>query len=431
MSAESSRGQGAEASQNTVNTEKTAENTVTAQNTQTAQNTENTVTARRRRLPELDILRAFALFGILVVNIQYFIQPEIFSDALSGEYTAPDHTWYHLLVVALFENKFFLIFTFLFGVGISMQKRSSRKLLEGTEDPARYQKKVMHRRFIVLAVLGILHGVLLFLGDILFAYAVLGALLLYLSEGRTHRFLVVAAIGVYAAVSLLLLGSAVFSEGGEVSYGHSGALSWSEMVMFYPVMLLTVVMSQGLLGFTAMLLGYVLSEKDMLSSAIHWIQGGGVLRSRYVIICAVLGLVLNGAAGWLVSTGTTETAHHYGAALSYMGAPLLAAVYMAVVVRVYPALSSASSSALSSVMSSMGRMSLSVYLMQSVVMAAVFTWFGLSDAVSSVYGLPVAVVVWLLLAGCSHLWMRRFSNGPVEAGMRRYMMRGMMDAGRG
>ena len=112
-----------------------------------------------------DALRGFALIGICVVNLPWLASsPPAPPGGLS-----PLDTAAQLLITALFEGKFFVLFSLLFGFGFGRQLARVRA---GRSTPSSYA-----RRLLGLFVLGVLHAALLFVGDILVTYALLGALL--------------------------------------------------------------------------------------------------------------------------------------------------------------------------------------------------------------------------------------------------------------
>jgi len=119
----------------------------------------------------IDALRGFALFGILLVNIQSFL----YGATNPIGYLAPDAGMLDrttLFATAAFVNvKFMPLFAMLFGVGFSLLYA---KLKTMTPEP----RKIYRRRMLFLFVFGVLHGVLVYFGDITQMYAVAGLLLL-------------------------------------------------------------------------------------------------------------------------------------------------------------------------------------------------------------------------------------------------------------
>ena len=127
-------------------------------------------TQPEERLANLDVLRAFALLGILVVNM--------FDFAYTSSLVMPQDrwpAWWDQAAVGImgifFAGKFNSLFSFLFGIGFYLQLQ--RFSAAGSSGVAIYV-----RRLIVLFVLGLAHAIFLWWGDVLHIYAVLGFALL-------------------------------------------------------------------------------------------------------------------------------------------------------------------------------------------------------------------------------------------------------------
>jgi uncharacterized protein len=138
------------------------------------------------RIDSLDILRGVAIIGILVINIYAFAMPIIaYSNPLAMGGTEPHNlgTWFvtHILV----DQKFLAIFAMMFGAGIVLM--TTRATARGAK-PGR----IYLRRQLWLVVIGVIHAYLIWFGDILFTYALIG-LLAYLFRNLAPRTLIVIA----------------------------------------------------------------------------------------------------------------------------------------------------------------------------------------------------------------------------------------------
>jgi uncharacterized protein len=144
-----------------------------------------------QRLPLLDVLRGFALFGVLLVNLRslslYGLLPAAERAALP---TAAVDAWLASLYGVLVDGTAITLFSILFGIGFTLQMRDAERL------PGRRARFI--RRMAVLLLIGLAHG-LLWWGDILRYYAVLGLLLLPLA--RCSPWLL-AALGGFIALLL-------------------------------------------------------------------------------------------------------------------------------------------------------------------------------------------------------------------------------------
>ena len=132
-----------------------------------------------------DYLRLVALFGIVVVNVQFIAFSALGSFADPGGETLRDAItlW---LVNGLALLKTYGLFSFMFGVGLGLLMRSAarRALPFG---------RLYRNRMIGLAFLGIAHGCLFFPGDILTIYAVTGSILYLFRDWPVRRLVRVGA----------------------------------------------------------------------------------------------------------------------------------------------------------------------------------------------------------------------------------------------
>ena len=142
--------------------------------------------AEKERIVSIDVLRGFALLGILPMNIQYFsmIAAAYFNPTAYGDLRGADY-WVWFLSHVLADEKFMAIFSMLFGAGILLM--TSRVESNGGKSAA------LHcRRMGWLILFGVAHAFLLWSGDILFSYGVCGLAVYWL---RKLRPLVLLGIG--------------------------------------------------------------------------------------------------------------------------------------------------------------------------------------------------------------------------------------------
>jgi uncharacterized protein len=150
-----------------------------------------------QRIPTLDILRGFALMGILIMNMPGF-NSSFFAEA-DGSHLWPGKIdqGAEYLREALFSGKFNSMFSLLFGIGFTIQ---FTRMAE--RDPA-HATGVYLRRLVVLAVLGVVHAWVFWPGDVLHTYAILGLLLVLGLRRVSDRgiMMLIAACIVYPALS--------------------------------------------------------------------------------------------------------------------------------------------------------------------------------------------------------------------------------------
>ena len=155
--------------------------------------------AEKERIVSIDALRGFALLGILYMNIQAFsmvsaayMNPTAYGDLHGANYAV----WLagHLLA----DLKFMSIFSMLFGAGIFL-------MTSHVEAAGRRPAPLHYRRMGWLMLFGLLHGSLLWYGDILYDYALCG-MLVYLFRKRRPRTLMITGVILFFVAPLLLYG---------------------------------------------------------------------------------------------------------------------------------------------------------------------------------------------------------------------------------
>lgn len=149
----------------------------------------------RQRIRLLDALRGFALLGILLGNIGafsglYFISAEQLDAAAGdGHWNATIEFWSQVLI----KGKFYSLFSLLFGIGVALQWQRST-----AEDFRRCHQA----RMSVLLLLGLLHSLFLWAGDILLLYAMIGLTLPWFIGARPSRLLA-GAVALLVSPALL------------------------------------------------------------------------------------------------------------------------------------------------------------------------------------------------------------------------------------
>ena len=148
------------------------------QGTTTASETIN----KPQRIPELDVLRGFALFGILMVNILGMNCGFTYFHDWTQEQTGALNELSLFVIDNFFHSKFFPIFSLLFGIGIALQ-------IERLKTTQQKQFSFFAKRFGSLFLFGILHILFIWSGDILHLYALIGFLIYLLYKGSVKVLL--------------------------------------------------------------------------------------------------------------------------------------------------------------------------------------------------------------------------------------------------
>lgn len=362
-----------------------------------------------------DVLRGFALLGILVVNIQFM---GLNSDqGARGEWTLGfANGSATFLIAALFAGKFYLLFSFLFGYSSNYVIRNDRS------NRARWIK-----RCLMLMAFGALHFTFLWHGDIIFVYGLFGLLLtfFFFRADRTLKiwsrivFFVstffILLIGALALMAEYLLdedfGSSTVSSLDEILNSGTFLESIPARLEVWVLGIATGIFLQGGLAFAAFLLGVRLARANFLSSPIdkaaneRLIKRGLFLGLPIQIIAAVI-LLQNEQ-----SAAPSESVYLISLFVSFVTAPLLSMFYVGLMRKL-----SEERPNLVSWLIPAGKMSLTIYISQSVSTSLIFgPWgLGLFQDLQTWQVFVLAFAIWLLLSYLSALWLKRFKQGPLE-----------------
>lgn len=364
----------------------------------------------------VDRLRGFALLGVLLVNTPYLIT------SVDGMTDASMPGWFDrvagFLTWTLFQAKSYVIFSFLFGYSLTI-------LLEKVDGRGLDGGRVYRQRLIALSLFGVAHAVLLFVGDILVLYAVLGSALLWLRKkpDRTLLRLAGALFGVQAVMFGLMalvpaedLASPAWIDRSWAVDGLLGA-TWTR-VQIWPVAFTFVLVLQGLLVAALFCVGLVAGRHRLLAdpeAGRPWL----LRLRRWGYLVGLPPQVLAGLLGVWPGIDDAPGRQMLALALMYLTAPVLSAAFVATIALL-------PRRGLAKAVEADGAMSLSIYLGESLAMttlAAGWGWglFGLSTGAAFV----VAIAVWLGLLLFANIWHRRWGTGPAERLLRRMTYAGM------
>lgn len=387
------------------------------------------------RAPALDLLRGFALLGILVVNLRFFRGPT----ELPGAGLAMLPWWDRLtegLVTVLAEGRFFPLFSFLLGYGFTVQLR--RAHATGASIVTRHL-----RRSLGLFVLALAHAALLFSGDILGAYALLGLSLLAF-RASTDRALL------WWSAGLLFLGALTYGGINGITSGLSAdgvlaqeaAADYAGDAVIYAGGSFAEVAVQRLSEWGLNLALLPLVGGPVLAAIVlgHWAARRRLLEDlgthrpllrRLVVLGAPVGL----AGGALHAVALDRLAGEGGAAPAVLGLTgvlhVLAGAFLTAAYVGAGALLARRTGGrrwgLRAGVRAAGRMALTNYLAQSLAASLLFYGYGLGryGAVGALTSLVLAGALWALQLVLSRLWfagpelpgnlrVRGPAFGPVE-----------------
>lgn len=378
------------------------------------------------RLAVVDALRGFALFGILLANILYWSGWGMATDAQRLAWGGPTgDLWQYRLHHLLVDGKFYTVFSFLFGAGFALQLE---RLLRRGHDGLR----IYRRRVLVLLGIGLVHSFLIWDGDILVLYAVLG-LVLPLFHRWSSRALVLAALVLVFIVPIA--GMALFDALGwkpqEALYAQSFRIAESLGANTAPDQTIVWMQREDLRGFAAWLasgpsyslglrletwrIAKVLGIMLLGMAAGRGLADGTLLADRTLlkrVLAAgmLIGVPASVAYAWQRGQGQADWP-------SLIGTVPLAMAYAAAFALAWP-----HASRWLGIFVAPGRMALTNYLAHSVLGVVLFygVGFGLVGRLPiwGFYGYAVALFASQILF--SRWWLARHAQGPMEALWRRW-----------
>lgn len=363
----------------------------------------------------MDAARGFAILGLIFCNMSGFASAEQYRSWIGT--AVPRSGWPaagEFGIEFLLAGKCVAILSFLLGAGLALQYQRAAAAGQSFAE-------LVSRRMGALFVIGILHIVFLWWGDILCAYAILGFGLLLLHRVPPVGLRWLAATGF--AGTLLVATAFGFLPGHDEPFDKETS---SEMARYlqmleeayqtgsFPQLFLVRMIEAFFMQFIMLLLiplylGVVLLGYDAIRSG--WFPWKGIPK-RPVVIAAlgVAGLILSGLAAWAAVTDPAMERTYLVFVLAGLpGTFLLAAAYLWGLLRL-------PEGRLRRTLAAVGRTALSNYLLQSFCAAVIFhAWgFGLYGKLTFSQTLLIAVVIVLLQISWSVWWLRHFRFGPME-----------------
>jgi uncharacterized protein len=377
------------------------------------------------RIASLDVLRGFAVLGILVINIQHFamIDATLLNPTAYGNLTGAN-LWVWRMSHLLADQKFMTIFLLLFGAGVVLITQRAEARGVGAA-------RTYYRRTLWLILFGLLHGYLLSSHDILFSYGVCG-LLVYLLRKKSPRVLLMLGLlalaipsGLYLCLGLTLplwppdavrQVTDIWLPPAETIAADVAAYqgSWIAQVQYRALRVFkgqTVDIGMWLWRTSGlMLMGIALYRLGVFSATRSRAFYGGMVAVGGLVGLPLVayGMHRNFAAGWDV-----RYAFFLGSQWNYWGSVLVSGMWVGLVIL---ACRSKTWQPLTRPLVAVGRMAFTNYILQTVICTFIFYGHGLGlyGTVSRVQQIAIVFAVWVLQLVVSPLWLRSFQFGPLE-----------------
>ena len=357
--------------------------------------------ANQKRYLSIDVIRGIALLGITMLNALLIAYPQHFYKPIAFPLLNQADIAVELTLMLFIRTSFYPIFSFLFGVGFALQFSKLK------------QRSFFIRRYGFLLILGLLHGCFVWMGDILFLYAVAGFLLLFLTKLNRKNKIVLAAILTVGSLLLLNYGVnyliqhlplrvnleqlvQVYAAGG---FWEVTQLRSYEYFYFGVLISLVYVLPQVLALF---LLGIVAVESGFFDNSSF---------SKYLLLAFTALALLKLPRVYFAAFEQSPAIWRYLSVV--VGGPTLGGIYVLAIVR---GMMQARASSVLSIFASVGRMALTNYLSQSIILTTIFYGYGLGQYASwgSLNIVLLAISLFTLQMIVSTLWLNTFRYGPME-----------------
>lgn len=365
------------------------------------------------RIQELDLLRGFALLGILCINVQIFS----YSISIEAEWAQTFSDFWNKLVIetsfVMAAQRFIGLFSILFGLGIAIQKQT----YEALEKP--YLPHFL-KRTLVLGLFGIINFSLFFWGDVLFIYSLLSLLLLVCFR-LSNRLLIALAVLVFVLPRLLLL-------------NHSIEMFLSPPRLFisehYPASTLINTYQQGSViemmklriaeyiafnltefawirtAFAMMIVGYLIGRNNWHKTYVNHLNN--IKLAFFALAPLSVVYIIYNLNQFIFFIPMPRYI-----VLSDLFIATSLFVYIVVVLWLFsfPPLQK-----LKTVMSNLGRLSLSNYFLQQILCAFIFHNYGLGlyFKTTPIQNLGIIMLIYCLQLWLTDLYLKKYKMGPLE-----------------
>ena len=375
------------------------------------------------RIHSLDLLRGFAVLGILIMNITSFSQVNIaYMNPMIGAGLEGYNQYFHAFNYIFADTRFMSIFSILFGAGVVL-------FTNNAEAKGKKVGALHYKRMFWLLLFGFLHAYFIWEGDILVAYAICGCLI-YLLRKKTVRVLLIISIILFIVPLTFNLMTYYGMTAEELEstfaffYPSSEEITTEVQIMQgsfleqMPIRLENAIEFQTLVFMietfwrttSLMLLGMILYRKGILSAnkSISYY-------SKMILIGFGIGLIIS-----LIGLNQSYDSGWSGAYVMSIGAnyKLISGVFIAIgyIGFVMWCFKKGVFKKLQNRLQSAGRMAFTNYIGMSVICSLIFNGHGLAlyGTFDRLQQFLVVVFIWVLILIVSPLILRKYRYGPLE-----------------
>lgn len=379
----------------------------------------------QERVGELDVLRGFALIGVLIANLTglghdglYATEAELAALPSAGINSHLDH-WLNVIIA----NKANTLFAFLFGVGFWVQ-------MERLDQSGRDFERIYLRRLMILLIIGLINQVFLFIWDILHLYAIAGFALFFMRKINPRALLILGLLLAFLSRPLWdMTGlsewafSIAYSDDSlaqrmAVSTGDdwwASVIVWKQWV-WYDWVASGMILSWFGYALGRFLIGAWVAQKGWLQNARQYLPAF----KKWLVILLPLGLAGQLLTEWiriardggvLEDVSWAYTAQDFA---NFLSVPVMAAGYVCLIVVLF----NSSWKWLVRPLAHVGRMALTNYIVQGILIHWVLSGIGFGLDLGGKIGtrdlLLIALGIFATQTVISSVWLKRFNYGPME-----------------
>ncbi len=369
--------------------------------------------AGKERIISIDALRGLALIGIFLVNMISFHSPYFYYDPYQWWGEGKEQTTYRIIDF-FFQASVYPLFAMLFGYGLGIQQRRA------SEKGENFYKLAM-KRFLVLLIIGIMHAFVIWSGDILITYAMVGFLLLIFMR-MTGKTLLLLGSSFFIIPTLFL---SIFTT--LMAMSHTGDTTyWTDIqglqdaIASYSEGSFIEIFKQR---FHDWYLVNNLSNWPMIVLSIWPMMAIGAGASKLRVVENIERL-----KKWFISIGLLalflgtlfkiipflfHPHYQYTYIQDSFGGPLLAVFYASFGVLLF---SRKWIQKWIHPLALAGRMSMTIYLLESIIGTLIFYHYGLDlyGKMSLTTSSWLAVGIYIILVILAEFWFGKYNYGPME-----------------
>lgn len=388
---------------------------------------------KENRIEFLDVIRGIAILCIFLANIPFlsgFYQ--LFRETEATRINLPTDDWLYFILKTLIDGKFYTIFSLLFGIGITIQYEN---LKSRNQSFAKFFKK----RMFWLLIIGGIHLIFFWVGDILSLYAVLGFGLLFFIQTDNKKLIrwsvILILLPILNTIVLhyfnvdyprifLAIGakiSSFFQLKTEVWNGYVVS-DWPEMIKnkdlltFFQINISNAPLRiYGLLteGRLFKVFGIFLIGIWFGRQILHFnLLSNTKLLKKIALYGFLVGLPISIARTYFEAAGNDSLASELSVTISYaLGTVPLALGYFAVLALLYQKRKSFLNN-----FAFVGKMALTNYLFQTIISIIIFynVGFGFAGKFGFTLIIGITVMIFIIQILLSKLWLNYFRFGPIE-----------------